>query len=267
MAVDGMGTSDRPATVSDIAQLLDLKLMPITTRLADHDAKIAQNRTQIGTVAATVEGALQLAKKTDGKVAELSAQFAEFSAKLDKAQTTQANMDIGTSRVITTTTEGDEIRAIAVRIRLEFPRKVEEAEMATAVNAALAPLNATLSDLSAEIEKTFDPAHLQGTVAILKFAKGSEARKEAYNLLAPINHATKQRESQASFEGGKVAVKMLKTKRELSTLSLLYEGKKKLQQDTGETLMVDAKEKTVKDQSGKVRAFIKGDSLVMPAGV
>jgi len=260
-----------------------------TAQLTDHDAAIKEQGTKLTTLALTVEGALTLAQGTAKEVTEIKKkieeQFAkpvqaavegavslmetkvgEFEAQLGEVKKAQANMKVQANmNIIASMQDADEIKHIATRIRFEFPERVAQPDTERAVNEALQMCNGTLDDLDASIDKTYDPQHLSGTVVIVHFKRGSEARKQVYNTLAPADTNTKKRASLAKYKGQAVLVKMLKTKRELSVLSLLYEGKKKLQQDTGVALMVDVSSKTVKDQSGKVRAFVQGDSLVMPA--
>jgi len=239
-----------------LSSFLDVKLEPLTKKITNHDAAIKEQGTKLTTLATAVEGAVSL----------METKVGEFEAQLGEVKKAQANMKVQANmNIIASMQDADEIKHIATRIRFEFPERVAQPDTERAVNEALQMCNGTLDDLDASIDKTYDPQHLSGTVVIVHFKRGSEARKQVYNTLAPADTNTKKRASLAKYKGQAVLVKMLKTKRELSVLSLLYEGKKKLQQDTGVALMVDVSSKTVKDQSGKVRAFVQGDSLVMPA--
>ena len=168
------------------------------------------------------------------------------------------------AQVITTTKEFEDIKYVATRIRLEYPEKLAAVNVKDAVNAVFQECSATLSELEAEVDKSYNPPHLQGTVVIVNF-KNIQTRKDTYDKLAPYDPISKTRASVVKREDKTVAVKLLRTAKEQAEVNLLFAGKKKLenQSTTNEKFTVDMKTKELKDARGDVRAVVEGDSLVV----
>ena len=255
--------SGRVATVADIARLLDTKLGPLTSKIDNlagtvdqHSTAITTHKTNMETLAKTVEGALTLAQGTAQEVMEIK-------KKID-AQIAKPVLAVPPSRVLTLIDEGDEIREIAKRMRIEIQQKLTTVGEATSAvdEAFMAVLNSKLDDLGAEVEKVFHPAHLQGSsVVIVKF-QNAEVRKQTYNEINPFNQQSKRRTSELKYNGEPVVVKMLRTQREQKTINALYSAKSNLTASGMTELIVNPKDQTVVDKEGKVVAEMRGGAVV-----